>query len=666
MHSSPDALLSRSEKRLGHPAALVSTAIILLALYGWIFVIRPQQFAPRTDPAYYSWRIEALISEKPQTLLHITGPFHASSGGYRIAGAVLGGYLRRIAGVSQLETTVVLIVAQWLIGALLLAGFAYRQRRDPLIFHAVAAGSGSLLITPPFLGYADNVLCLVFLAAALWFVIPAAHDWRGRLGLGLFLLVGGFTHPTTLAVFCITLAIAALVRLLSTKSGLRRSLRLDGPGLATAGTALLIAFLSWTVGIWGVPESLSEAGSPPPKSTTAFIEKMIRWLKLMHPLWNGPLLALGIAGLLLFRKRIMHGDLARLVILWLLPLLGLLGFLVGLTYPYSRSFNTTLAWVFLVGIGTYLVIRFCIDTSRRRGIPRLTLIGVVAVATAIAANFAYPFSSANWNNPHGGWLPSAKKRDLDSLRSTLSRTRSGRPVIFVADLRSRVPWRIYGFAKNTSDLSRYGLPHGEIDLGYLYLGALTKLIANEPTITGDPEYDKLSRGYLAEADRAVSSAGVRPIIVLDKEFNVSGTNARFFEGDVERRPTRLADVWWVADGRVRPPHGVATAFDPPVSSAWHIGRVLAGLLLLLLPGLVGVRRLVPHPSLGEMLGMVPAISMAMLTLSGIFVLAIARAPFSGVIPWLSLAVAVGTPLLVPLPPRVRPSRSGQLDLPDRG
>ena len=146
-----DTSRSRAARVMRHPAVLVAVAVILVLLFSWTFIVHPKRTAPRLDPAYYSWRIESLISDKPSDLLRITGPFGAFEGGYRVAGTVLGSYLRRIAGVSELKTTVLLDVTQWSVIALLLGGFAYRQRRDPLIFYLVVAASAGLLLAPPFL-----------------------------------------------------------------------------------------------------------------------------------------------------------------------------------------------------------------------------------------------------------------------------------------------------------------------------------------------------------------------------------------------------------------------------------------------------------------------------------------------------------------------------------
>ena len=80
------------------------------------------------------------------------------------------------------------------------------------------------------------------------------------------------------------------------------------------------------------------------------------------------------------------------------------------------------------------------------------------------------------------------------------------------------------------------------------------------------------------------------------------------------------------------------------------------MLALLLPGFLALDWFFPRASFGEMLGLVPALSLALLSLIGIPVLGITRSPFSGVIAWLCLALAVllGASLRV----RARNSRQG--------
>src|SRR5687767_3597626 len=152
-----------ADRGLGSRWAFLATGLILLAIFGATFVANPDRPAAADDPAYYTWRTEALLSNEPEAMLGVHGPLDMYSSGYRVTTPVIGGLIRRIADVGPLSPTIVIAVGLRVLIPMLLAGFAYRYRKDPLIWHVVALGSASLLVTPPFAGYLDNVMTLLFL-----------------------------------------------------------------------------------------------------------------------------------------------------------------------------------------------------------------------------------------------------------------------------------------------------------------------------------------------------------------------------------------------------------------------------------------------------------------------------------------------------------------------
>ena len=661
----------RVDRVLGHPVAFVVTAAILLSIFGWTFFTNPDRVAPTKDPAYYTWRTEVQISEKPANLLEVTGPFDIFSGGYRVSSSVLGGYLRRIAGVSSLHVTVFLVVALPVLISLLLGGFAFRQRGDPLIFHAVAFGSGSLLLTPPFVGYLDNVLCLFFLSAALWFIAPSRDSWPARIAFGLLLLAAGFTHPTTLVIFFAVLCLMAAARWIYRKFDLRSVIRDDWPAIATALATIVLTYAIWKIGIWGRSESLSESALPPPYGSDFFLDRMVLWIKAMRPALNGPLFVLGAVGLLAAGRRAAEDELARVSLVWLAPLAGMFGFLAGLTYPYYRFFNTTVAWIVLPGVGVYFILRFFLDRSQGRGGAAAATVVVVAMAVLIGTNFSTTLKLSGWNNTAGGWLSAAEKSDLDLLRSQLAaRTDPDTPVVFVVDEKASPEFQIYGFTKLAGNTSRYGLPPEQIDRGYEYLGSLQNYLAGEATRHDQETYDKLSRGFV-EYTQDQTSGGAEPIVVVASIFNETGANAGLFAPDTQTGGGSTtgresvaggdANVWFLQDGQLTTGDGTELQIVTPAkveASSVHTLAVIAGLFLLLLPGLLALRYFVPEAGLAEALGMVPALSITMIAMSGILVLAVTRQPFTTVIAWASLGVAllVGAALLL-VREGVFPSRS---------
>ena len=632
---------------LAHPLAFLLTAVILFALFGWTFVSNPDRLAPTRDPAFYTWRSEALLTEEPATVIETTGPFDMFGAGYRVSEPVLAGFLRHIPAISSLKVTVLIMAIIPPLTALLLAGFAYRQRRDALLFHSVAFAAGGLYLTYPFVGYIDNVLCLLWLAAAIWFIPDTKNSWPARIGFGMFLLLSGFTHTTTLAIFCVVLAGMAVGRLLYRRFDFRSVIRDDGPMLATGVVAAVLTFLTWGIGIWGASAPLTEAALPPPYGSDFFVTRMTSWIDSMNPLLNGPLLVIGIVGLLAAGRRAAEDELARVSIVWLAPLAGLFGFLAGLTYPYYRFFNTTLAWLLLVGVGAYLVSRFLLDFSRKGGAARIALVGVVAVVAILALNFSTGFETQGWNNPKMGWLSPAEREDMDAVRAALAEEPEGRPVVFILDAEPPNPFQIWAFAKLNGNISRYGMPAGRIDDAYMYVGSLENYIAGEPTERGDETYDRLSPETLEDATAGVEDSGHQPVVILASIFNPPGSAN---EEAARTTPDRLAvtaglesgpEIWTVDGGTVvKADLNQVTA--PPIEEpgALHVVRAIGGLLLLLLPGALALRWFFKDALFADALGMVPVLSMGMLTLAGIVVLAIVRSPFSATWAWVTFALTL--------------------------
>ena len=646
---------------LGHPAAYAATAAILLALFAWPFLGDGDRVAPTKDPAYYTWRTEAMITEDPLTVLGIEGPNGMFAAGYRVAAPVIGGLLRHVGDIGSLTVTIFLMVALPVLISLLLAGFARRTFPDPLVWHAVAFTSAGLLLTPPFVGYLDNVLCLFFLAAGLYFL--RADTWPARGALFLMLLLAGFTHPTTLVIFCVVLGAMSAVRLVATRFDLRDVIRQDGWMLGVGFAAAVTTFLIWTIGIWGRSVSLTEAALPPPYSSAFFVDRMMLWIDAMRPALNGPLFLLG-AIVVARAAGAWRDHETRISLVWLAPLLGCLGFLAGLAYPYYRFFNTTLAWVLLAGLGAGFALRFFLDRGRRQP---LLLVGVLAIVVVLGTNLWHGFQVSGWTKVKNQWLSPEARVDLDELRSAIALEERDRPIVFVVDDEPPDPRQIYGFTKLSGNTSRYGLPAGQIDRGYLYLGDVENLLRGEPTETGEEVYDDLSRDFLADTQAGIERAGIPPLIVVAEAFNPAGANAELAAGEAELELPATGgetadgppDVWTLHDGaifQVTPdgPVGLERSGLPeePPGAAVHIGRVLLGLGLLLAPGVLMLPKVLRDSSFADALGLVPALSLALSSVVGVVILAVMRAPFSASVALMTaLAAAVLAFIL-----RIGPSR----------
>lgn len=644
------------DRALGHPLAFIGTALVLLALFGSTFVFNPGRTAPTRDPAFYTWRTEALLTEDPVRLIEIEGPNGLHGGAYRVSAPVIGGLLRRIANVDSRSTIALLMVIAPVVVSLLLAGFAYRHRRDPLLWHSVAYASAGLMLTPPFVGYLDNVLSMLFLAGSLWFLGSARTSWVGRIGFGIFLLATGVTHTTTLAIFGLTLGAMTAARILFVPSSgnvIDRSkevLRQDAPMLGSAVAAAILTVVIWTVGIWGTSAPLSESALVFPYSKDFFMARLDQWVDAMRPALNGPLFVFGAIGLLAAGGRWVKNDLALVSLVWLVPLVGTFGFVLDLVYPYYRFFNTTLAWVLLVGVGAYFALRFFIDKSRAGGTSRLALVGAFGIVLILATNFTAGFDASNWNDPSRGWLSPKKRSDLDLLRTNLEQLDElDRPVVFVMDVRPpkiETLAQVWGITQVNGNTARYGLPAGQIDRSYVYQGTLESYLTGEPTVTGNTPYDDMSRASLEDLRAGVVASDMEPLVVLAGVFNENGPNAAIASG--EEPPPEMAgdvDLWLLNEGTItaigETTPSSDSAIEEPKGGPLHIGWLSITLGLLAVPGVVLSRWLVPDGEFADYLGIAPAASVAVLALAGTVVLAVFRAPLSTGLAWVTFGLAVG-------------------------
>ena len=578
------------DRALGHPLAFAMTIAILIAVFGWTFFANPGRPAAADDPAYYFWRTEALLANEPQVLLDVDGPFDMYSGGYRVATPVLAGLMRTIGGVAALTPTVLLGVGLRVLIPVLLAGFAYRWRRDPLLWHAVAFLSASLLPTPPFAGYLDNVLTLLFLTASLYLIEPARGSWPARVAFGLLLLASGFTHPTTLAIFILTLGLIEFIRFVF--GGLRwRELRTRaGPVVGTGIVAAVGVYATWKVGVWGESASLGEAALPPPAGADFFATRLGDWLAALGLPFNLPLFVIGVVALVRVWWRDRGQGLPLIAIAWLAPLVGLLGVFAGLTYPYYRFFNTTTAWLLVVGIGAYLVLHFAMD-PRRRGSVVFGAVAVAILAIVVVGNFKGGLAQTHWNDVSDAWVKPDQKRDLEALRPYLEA--ADRPVVFVVDAEIEEPVRIYGFAKLAGNVTRYAVPGSLQDETAFFLGSVEDFRAGRAT-ERDNYYTELSETSLQDGRAA---AGNDPLVVVPAVFNETGSNVAFSDVD--------DDTWFVGESSVQGPDFVVAEMlehEDPGALAWLYPLLL--ITILLLPGVPLLAAVLRDASFTDALGLI--------------------------------------------------------------
>jgi hypothetical protein len=651
-------------RRIFDIAIVVAFGLLLLAL-AWPFLSDVSRLAVTKDPAWYTWRGKLLLDANPSLLLTKHGPFGMLSGGYRITTPVLGAMLNRIAGVAPQRYTILMMVGTPLMASAALGAFAYRCKRRPFLFLITMVAGVGLFLTIPYLGYLDDVMCLFLLATALPFLEPSRRSWGARSAVALILFLAMLTHPTTTGIFALVLVASAGLRLLAFRFSVRKTLETEGPLLLSAFAGLVAGAVFWKLGLWGAKAGFGEAVLAQPYASAFFRNRLHSWVQSMHPAVTYPLVALAIAWIAAtwWKARPKPVDWhSRISLLWLLPLIGVFGYVAGKAYPYYRFINPTLAPMLLVGLGLWVIVCGCWWAARRFGWNVRALVAVGMAASLAIAGLLYLKPGLQAWGRQDPWIDDPTLVAVSAARAYAD-AQPDRPVVFVIspDPASGTAW---GNAKQAMNTTLGALSGDEVARTFFFVGTPQDFLAGRPTLTGHPLYDRISRGFAADAATGLRAFSPDPAVIrLDVDNQdappptpgllteirpgvsvVIGPGAAPLSDAGAAAATRAA----AAQARkLRTPTGVLG--DPA-----HLLRTLFGLfLLLVLPGLIASRWF-GLEGLSTKLALIPGLSVALVLGAGVLVVAVHRGPFGAVDGWVTLALALAVAVAMWFLARTRP------------
>ncbi|HEX9374688.1 MAG TPA: MFS transporter [Actinomycetota bacterium] len=655
---------------LASPWVLVVSAAAMLVLFGWNFLVHPTLSAPTRDPAWYTWRAELLTAAKPSSIVREWGPFGMFSGGYRVSMPLTGAWLIKLGGIHRYTFSILVMVGAPTLAALALGAFAWRHRRDHLVLLLTFFASAAMFLTIPYVGYMDNITCLYILALILPFLGPARRSWGARSAIALLMFMATITHPTTTAIFVAVLMAGAGLHFLTSRFSITETWRSDAAVLMSAGAGVVFGLAMWKLGAWGVKAPFADAALPPPYPMDVFRHTLGQWTGSLKPAITGPLalIAIGSIAATTWRERkrgVAMDEYPRMSLLWLLPLLGLFGWVAGLTYPYYRFFNTTVAIMLLVGMGAWIAVRWA---SARHWVAGL-LVGLLVLA-GFGFVMARGFEETNWNSREltARFLDDETRSGLAAVQGYVAASPKDRPIVFVIDYRrDRKAW---GWAKTFSNVSRSGLEGNEALRSTIYFGDLPDFLAGRPSATGvdlgdckpvplNLVYECVSVGFFDEMQSVLGRFDQAPMAFLVDRFNQSTVNDDPVAKDPSLAPNvvslfehvsvvtgpNLAPVSdsAITAGQASGQSEARSLSDPPgrFSDPPHILRVVIVLILLLVvPGLIAMRwfELDDFPT---RLAMVPGMSFALSVTAAFFVKAVHRSPFTVADGVASVVVACG-------------------------
>ena len=636
-------------------------AAIALAM-GWQFLTDPSRGVPAFDTAYYQWRVEYLLENDPGSMIELRGATGALAGGYRIAEPVLGAAIRTVGGVAAEVPTVMLSVLFRILCAAGMAAFAWKHRRNWVVFYVTLISIPALFFLQRFFGYMDNFMTLAFLSGVLLLMDRMAESWGARIAVTTLLFLAGLSHPTTLVIFLLSMGAVGGYRLIHDRS-LLAALRSEGLIIATGTVAVFLTAAFWLGGLWGPTSSFSDAAVPPPETVGFFINRSVGVLRSLEPFFPllvlFPLMAVGLIHLLV--KVIRDREyFAEITVAWTLPLAGMLGFLIGAAYPYFRFFNATLAPLLLAALVLSLAILWPL---RLRGSSGKVLAGVAAVAVAFLVGTWWTRGLSAWNTTPT-WLTPEIRSTMAAAGAYLDASPEAERALFVTDAQ---PGEIvpYGHYKEHANAINAGLRGDQIDQATLFFGRVEDLQAGRASTSEDEPYNDISSETAGQALPLLEGSD-DVVVFVPAVFNEHSTNAGFIESCGAEECAPVGDTSLVVLSQV----STASLDEQALSAAEDAGAearsfaatppgpfenlgssVLATLrlvLLLVVPGFLFYRRF-PRRSWTEGLALVPMFSIASVTAVGVFLVAILRGPFTPAVGWISWGIAVALAVVGRLP-----------------
>ncbi len=628
---------------------------LLLVAFGWTFLKDPSISAPTRDPAWYTWRSNLLMHADPALIAREWGPFSMFSGGYRVSVPLFGAVLQRVAGIDLYSFSAFMMIGIPILTGLALGAFAYRVHRDRLLFVLVLLATAALFMTTPYVGYLDNITVLYVLSAILAFVPPSRTSWGARSALFLLGMAAAFTHPTTCVIFGLSLLAVFALHFVTSRFSLGSALRADGHYLLSIGTGMVLGLGLWLVGPWGVKGSLADAALPPPYTKEVFEHRLWQWVGSLEPVITFPLIGLAIGWTIwrARRDRQPASGFGTISALWLLPLVGTFGWLAGKAYPYYRFMNATAALFPLVGLGAWVLVRW-LRGRTMAGRRLVAAVGLAAIVAAFAFIWVRGRDASQWANPNNQWIDQPTRTALAAASAVVERE-PNRPIVFILNYGDT--YQSYGWAKTFTNVARTGLPGDAIDRDFSYFGSVEKFLQNEPTVLSDPTYNKMARGFYDELRRGLKRYSAPPIAFLVRQFNGHTDNTALL--DTTPTPPNLIkisnDLAVVTGPNLTTPSPEALAaarraerqtaalyanHPGPFGDPLHTLRVLIGLaFLIVLPGSIAA----PWFDLDDgwvKVALVPAVSFALVVLSGIALVSVTRGPYSTADGWATLGIAV--------------------------
>jgi len=674
--------------------------LLMLLMLGWRFLADPSLSAPTRDPAWYTWRAQVIIDSDPVRVVEEWGPNGLFAGGYRVTVPLAGALLQQVVGIDRYTFSTYLMVGMPILTGLALGAALFRSRRDPLVVLTTLLATVGLFLTTPYVGYLDNVTVLFLLSLMIPFAHEARASWGARTALFLIGITAAFTHPTTCVIFGVVLMAVFGFHFLTSRFSLGAALRSDGPMLMSAGFGMIAGLACWVIGIWGKPASLAEAALPPPYTAEFFTQRLIEWTVSLQPIVIVPFIVVAIVSTIMLSRtaaRPVRNE-EQVSIWWLLAFAGVASVLTGAAIPYYRFMNASAAPMVLVGLGSFVAIRWLLNLGAAQKVDgalgaMLKAAGVLG-ALLVVASLGYVLNDGldeRWVSESNQWANQEVRTSLAAVNEVVTAAGEERANVIVvnrddADDPADGTNVGYGWAKTFSNVFRTGLPGDAPERSVTYFGTLENFLAGEPTTStrGSQGYDDAAASHFCEAfggpDALCDPDATKPddfvhrfeeyaddpvVFLIGQYYGGLCNGVDVCSPEVEQQALADTtsqgvevgpDVFVIeGEGLWSPPPEVvdrarAAATEEAARFEAHPGALENLPQNMLVVALLGVLLIVPGWLAASWLGLrttvdrialIPGMSIVIVLLSGIAVLAVWRGPLSPIKGWTVVAVAIG-------------------------
>lgn len=646
-------------------ALVVGSLLVLVVMWFGPVLGYVEGFSPGQDLAWYGWRTEFLLEQPPGGLVEWEGPLGVFGGGYRVATPALGGLLRGVAGLTGEWLTVALVSGRLVLLALLCGAIAYRLTKSTSAFATTALFAGSVFFLYPYVGYVDNGMAMIFSASALLLLDAARRALSARVAVFILVLMAFFFHPPTALLFVAATVVSVAVRAAvgPRSTALWEEVRTVGVAVGAAA----VAFAAWSIGIWGPNSGFADAAHPPPLSSERFFVTVRQWVTQFQPALVIPLLLVGLLVAILPVRRFLKDATRRTAVIWLLPIIGVLGYFAGLRYPFHRFLNSTPAPVVIAGMGLWGTASAIARVSRRRRQPiddpgvrvRARSGGFLAVAFVGLILVSMWRTDFRVFDGRGPWLTRELVASLTAVRAYLE-IDAGHPVVLPvaarADASDDVLW---GEFKAWTNRLRGAVPGATLPDTSVVVGNVHDVLRGAARRSGNRLLDRIAVATQRAAGETLR--GRAPLVILVREANRTVSNLAYFQrAHAVKADLDVAIV--TRPGLARPDpdalraareagERVRAAADPVAfqTLAAQFGRVWFVLALVaVLPGWLIARR-IGISDLATIVALVPALSLALHAFVSIVMLAVLRRPLSPGTGAIIVGVSIGLSLVLSRP-----------------